>query len=70
MLWKHIIILRLLLIVPLVYLHVAYRSVKGEEGDNHYAVLNISKDCSSMEIKKAYRRLALSIHPDKVNSKA
>jgi len=31
----------------------------------YYEVLNISKDATTTEIKKAYRRLALKYHPDK-----
>lgn len=32
---------------------------------NYYAVLNINKDASVLEIKKAYRILAVKYHPDK-----
>lgn len=31
----------------------------------HYAVLQLSKTCSMVDIKKAYRKLALKYHPDK-----
>lgn len=31
----------------------------------HYEVLNVPKEASASEIKKAYRRLALQWHPDK-----
>jgi DnaJ-class molecular chaperone len=31
----------------------------------YYAVLGVDRDCSSAEIKKSYRRLALQLHPDK-----
>lgn len=31
----------------------------------HYEILNIVKEASASEIKKAYRRLALQWHPDK-----
>ncbi|KAF0991780.1 hypothetical protein HZS_994 [Henneguya salminicola] len=30
-----------------------------------YAILNIQKDASDEEIKKAYRKMALKWHPDK-----
>lgn len=32
---------------------------------DYYEVLCISKDCTDSEIKKAYKKLALQLHPDK-----
>ena len=32
---------------------------------NYYEILAIAKDATDDDIKKAYRRLALKLHPDK-----
>lgn len=32
---------------------------------NHYKILNVSENASEMQIKKAFRILALKLHPDK-----
>jgi len=33
---------------------------------NPYKVLEISNDCSDSDVKKAYRKLAIKFHPDKI----
>lgn len=33
--------------------------------DNYYEILGLSKSCTENEIRKAYRRLTLVVHPDK-----
>lgn len=39
------------------------RGIAGKE--NFYKILNLEKSCTEDEIKKAYRKLALKVHPDK-----
>lgn len=36
-----------------------------EEGPSYYAVLNVSRDASDEEIKRTFRNLAQTYHPDK-----
>ncbi|XP_010524716.1 PREDICTED: chaperone protein dnaJ 49 isoform X2 [Tarenaya hassleriana] len=33
--------------------------------DDYYAILGVKKSCSDEEIRKAYRKLSLKVHPDK-----
>jgi DnaJ like chaperone protein len=35
--------------------------------DAHYTILEISKDASDEEVKKAYRKMAMKYHPDKIS---
>jgi DnaJ-class molecular chaperone len=38
----------------------------SQDSDDYYAILGVSKNASSQEIKATYRKLALTYHPDKV----
>lgn len=41
----------------------------SKESFRFYEVLNLKRDASDAEIKRAYRRLSLELHPDKVKAK-
>ncbi len=36
-----------------------------EKGPNHYQTLNVTRESNPLEIKRAYKKLSLSLHPDK-----
>jgi len=40
----------------------------NEDADWAYTILEISRDASDEEVKRAYRRMAMKFHPDKVSS--
>lgn len=34
-------------------------------GPNHYELLGVTRDSNPLEIKRAYKKLSLQLHPDK-----
>jgi molecular chaperone DnaJ len=46
----------------------ADNSLPSPAGDNHYAVLGVEETASLVDIRRAYRRLALRYHPDKAGA--
>lgn len=36
-----------------------------QRGPNHYSLLGVSRDSNPLEIKRAYKKLSLQLHPDK-----
>lgn len=37
----------------------------SERGPNHYALLDVTRESNPLEIKRAYKRMSLELHPDK-----
>ena len=42
----------------------SYRALRLTDAVNYHRVLNVSRDASKKEVKKAYRQLAKELHPD------
>ena len=59
-------------IANLIGLSIAdYKTIEAmyfEQTDSAYIILQISKDASDEEVKKAYKRMCIKYHPDKVAS--
>ncbi|KAJ4475070.1 hypothetical protein J3R30DRAFT_3294923 [Lentinula aciculospora] len=45
--------------------HAMVKKIRACKVTEYYEIMSLKKDCEEVEIKKAYRKLALALHPDK-----
>jgi curved DNA-binding protein CbpA len=69
--WKSRSLLSILVVILLLFVSPRFVSAKAsrrhpKESDDYYDILGVKKTSSQKNIKKAYRKLALKYHPDKV----
>jgi DnaJ homolog subfamily B member 12 len=45
--------------------HAMVKKIRACKVTEYYEIMSLKRDCEEVEIKKAYRKLALALHPDK-----
>ncbi|KAF9073300.1 hypothetical protein BDP27DRAFT_1445192 [Rhodocollybia butyracea] len=45
--------------------HAMVKKIRACKVTEYYEIMSLKKDCEEAEVKKAYRKLALALHPDK-----